>query len=71
MDKAEQHIFRCRSCRAVLGVTTATELILGAVRLVHGLRVICLLCGKSTSWHPSNPAHDKKVTDSLNTNVLG
>ena len=70
MKKSEQHIFRCQNCQTVLGVTTATELILGAARLLHRLKIVCLMCGASNFWHPSNQARDKKVADSNKSSVL-
>lgn len=54
--------YLCRQCRSPLGVTDATVLYLGAVRLDRTTRLTCSCCGCAQRWAPADDKTDKRFT---------
>lgn len=50
----------CKRCGNVVGVTSATTLVLGAVRIRRSVTLECQCCQQSFMWYPSPAKEDFK-----------
>lgn len=50
----------CKRCDNILGVTSATVLVIGAVLVRRPATIECQCCKKSVVWRPSNLKEDFK-----------
>lgn len=54
--KQGPHAVCCAGCGIPLGVQVGRTLVVGAVRVLHRVRMLCFSCGHRQDWTPPDPS---------------